>query len=125
MLDVLSRCDAASSTGRDRGYPSLYLIVTSDTLISVDVLKEATRLQVLVWESAVDLGANNRVQVTPPTCLNCAEVFQQGQVPSTLFGPWFDLGTLKASSPGGLDEPMLDDSLVGYPGTPGKTGPNP
>jgi hypothetical protein len=57
--------------------------------------------------------------------LNCTAVFQRGQLPSTLFGPLFDLGTLKASSPGGLDEPMLDDSLVGYPGTPGKTEPNP
>jgi hypothetical protein len=35
MLDVLSRCDAASSTGRDRGYPSLYFIVTNDTIIAV------------------------------------------------------------------------------------------
>jgi hypothetical protein len=35
------------------------------------------------------------------------------------------LGELGKPGSGGLDEPILDDKLVGFPGAPGDTSPNP
>jgi len=125
MLDALSHSPAASSTGPQRAYPSLYFIVTGDTGIAPEVEVEASNRNVLVWLSFVAKTWAGRLQVTPPVCLNCWKVLKERQVAATLFGPTFSLPSLGTGGSGGLDQPILDDNLVGDPGTPGDTSPNP
>ncbi|UQA55669.1 hypothetical protein [Polyangium aurulentum] len=125
MLDALSHSQAASSTGPRRAYPSLYFIVTGDTGISWEVEDEASKRNILVWLSFVAQTWSGRLQVTPPVCLNCWKVLKERQIAATLFGPTFSLPSLGSGAPAGQDQPILDDNLVGDPGTPGDTSPNP
>jgi len=124
MFDALAHSPASSSTGPDRAYPSLYLIVTGDTAVSTEISEFAAQRLVLVWLSGVeDLGG--KLRVTPPQCVNCLGILKEKQMPAPLFGPTFKLDDLGGPGMGGLDEPMLDDQLIGYPGKPGPTSPNP
>jgi hypothetical protein len=125
MLDALSRSPAASSTGPRRAYPSLYLIITADTALSTDIELRGRDMKVLVWASWVEKLWTGRLQVTAPICLNCMYIFPEKTMPTTSAGPSFSLGGLGKPGTGGLDEPILDDNLVGFPGTPGPTSPNP
>ncbi|UQA60750.1 hypothetical protein [Polyangium aurulentum] len=125
MLDALSKSPAASSTGPRRAYPSLYLIITEDTALGSDIEWRGRDLNVLVWVSWVEKLWTGRLQVTAPICLNCAFIFLDKSIPLTAPGPSFSLGTLGEPGPGGQDEPILDDKLVGFPGAPGDTSPNP
>jgi hypothetical protein len=125
MLDALSKSPAASSTGPRRAYPSLYLVITSDTALGTDIERLGTELKVLVWVSWVEKLWTGRLQVTAPLCLNCAYILPDKSTPLTAPGPSFSLGELGKPGPGGLDEPILDDKLIGFPGAPGDTSPNP
>lgn len=125
MLDALTKSPAASSTGPDRAYPSLYFVVTGDTTIGQDVVDHAATLQILVWVSGVADHGGGKLQVPPPRCLNCHAVLQGKQLPApTLPGPSFYVHDLSSSGDRGLDKPILDDGLVGHPGTPGNTRPH-
>ncbi|MDC0742538.1 hypothetical protein [Polyangium mundeleinium] len=125
MLDALSKSPAASSTGPDRAYPSLYFVVAGDTSIGTDVGVRAASNQILVWVSAVRDHGGGKLQVGPPWCMNCGAVLQGKQLPApTLDGPSFYVQKLRASGDRGLDKPILDDGLVGHPGTPGNTRPH-
>jgi hypothetical protein len=66
-----------------------------------------------------------RLQVTAPLCLNCNYILPDRAIPSTVAGPSFSLPELGAPGSDDLDAPILDDKLVGFPGTPGETSPNP
>jgi hypothetical protein len=125
MLDALSQSPAASSTGPRRAYPSLYLIITEDTALGSDIERRGTALNVLVWVSWVQKLWTGQLQVTAPLCLNCASILPDKSTPLTAPGPSFSLGELGKPGSGGLDEPILDDKLVGFPGAPGDTSPNP
>ncbi|UQA59181.1 hypothetical protein [Polyangium aurulentum] len=125
MLDALSQSPAASSTGPRRAYPSLYFIVTGDTGISWEVEDEASKRNILVWLSFVAQTWSGRLQVTPPVCLNCWKVLKERQIAATLFGPTFGLPSLGSGASAGQDQPILDDNLIGDPGAPGDTSPNP
>lgn len=128
MLDVLSRSQAARSTGEDRAFPNMYFVTTGDTIIAPDVVQEATRLNILLWLSFVTVDPSNNVQVMPPVCLNCLQVLvinvqSQGFV---LPGLPFRLKSQPLPRvPVLFDAPILDDGLVGDPGVPGSTTPNP
>ncbi|MDC3953513.1 hypothetical protein [Polyangium jinanense] len=125
MLDALSKSPAAFSTGPDRAYPSLYFVVTGDTSIGTDVGARAASLQILVWVSPVRDHGGGELQVAPPWCFNCDAVFPGKQLPApTLPGPSFYVQKLRAANDRGLDKPILDDGLVGHPGTPGNTRPH-
>ena len=64
--------------------------------------------------------------VQPPKCLNCSSVFDdKSQMQGMQVGPIFSFSELGGTGWGGLDEPILDDGLVGFPGKPGDTSPNP
>ncbi|MRG96621.1 hypothetical protein [Polyangium spumosum] len=124
MLDVLTRSAAASSTGPDRAYPSLYFVVTGDTSIGNGVVDHATTLRILLWVSGVeDLGGGD-LRVAPPLCLNCHAILPGKKLPGTLSGRSFHVHDLSDAGDRGLDKPMLDDGLVGHPGTPGNTRPH-
>ncbi|MBK9264013.1 MAG: hypothetical protein IPM54_29950 [Polyangiaceae bacterium] len=126
MLDVLSRSQAASSMGSSRAYPSLYFVITGDTSIAPDVTQEATRLKILVWLSYVTVFPDDRLQVAAPTCLNCAHIFIGPGTPGVVIpGLTFRLGAPGISVPVLFDPPILDDGLIGHPGLPGLTAPNP
>ncbi|UQA55348.1 hypothetical protein [Polyangium aurulentum] len=125
MLDALSKSPAASSTGPRRAYPSLYLILTADTALSTDIELRGRNWNVLVWVSRVEKLWTGQLQVTPPLCLNCMYIFPDKALPTTSAGPSFSLGNLGKPGAGGLDAPILDDKLVGFPGAPGDTSPNP
>jgi hypothetical protein len=125
MLDVLSRSQAASSVGDDRAYPNLYFVITADTIVSPDVAQDGVKRKILVWQSYV-LEVKGRLVVAPPTCMNCFEVLVGAQIQNVLVpGTPFTLGPLGGTAPGGLDAPILDDNLLGSPGVPGTTAPNP
>jgi hypothetical protein len=125
MLDALSQSPAASSTGPRRAYPSLYLIITEDTALSTDIELRGRDLNVLVWVSWVNKLWTSRLQVTTPLCLNCNYILPSNASQTILVGPSFGLPQLGKPGSGGLDAPILDDKLVGSPGTPGDTSPNP
>ncbi len=125
MLDALSKSPAASSTGPRRAYPSLYLIITQDTALATDIEWRGRELNVLVWVSWVEKLWTGQLQVTAPLCLNCMYIFPDKTLPTTSAGPSFSLGELGKPGSGGLDAPILDDKLVGFPGAPGDTSPNP
>jgi len=125
MLDALRHTPAASSTGPRRAYPSFYLICTGDAMIATDIEDQAASWGILFWVSTVVDLQNGLFQVTSPKCLNCGAVLGPKQVPLPLPGMPFLLGALGGSGMGGLDAPILDDGLVGDPGEPGNTSPNP
>ncbi|MDI1442978.1 hypothetical protein [Polyangium sp. 6x1] len=124
MLDALSKSQAASSTGPDRAYPSLYFVVTGDTSIGTDIEDYAASLRILIWLSPVLDHGGGKLQVAAPRCLNCHAILQGKQLPATLYGPSFYVHNLSSSGDRGLDKPILDDGLVGHPGTPGNTRPH-
>jgi hypothetical protein len=125
MLDVLSRSQAASSVGDDRAYPNLYFVTTVDTIISPDVVQNGVKRKILVWQSYV-LEVKGRLVVAPPVCMNCFEVLVGTQIQTVLLpGIPFTLGPLGSTALGTLDAPILDDNLLGSPGVPGNTAPNP
>lgn len=125
MLDALSRSPAASSVGDDRAYPSLYFVTTADTLIAADVVQRGVKWKILVWQSNV-LEVKGRLVVAPPTCKNCFEVLVGAQIQNALLpGLPFTLGALGSTALATLDAPILDDNLLGSPGVPGITAPNP
>lgn len=125
MLDVLSRSQAASSVGDARAYPNLYFVITADTVISSDVVQDGVKRKILVWQSYV-LDVKGQLVVAPPTCMNCFEVLVGAQTQNVLLpGMPFTLGPLGSTALGGLDAPILDDNLLGSPGVPGNTAPNP
>lgn len=126
MIDVLSNSQAASSTGSNRAYPNLFFVTTADTIIAVQVHQEATLHKVLLWQSYVVVLPNNQLQIAQPTCLNCATVLGAQQLAGkSPPGIPFRLNSLGAASSGSLDSPILDDGMIGYPGNPGNTSPNP
>jgi len=125
MLDALSKSPAAFSTGPDRAYPSLYFVVCGDTTIGTDIGDVAASRNILVWVSSVRDHGGGELQVSRPWCMNCHAVFKGKQLPApTLDGPSFYVQKLRASGDRGLDKPILDDGLVGHPGTPGNTRPH-
>ncbi|MDC3959490.1 hypothetical protein [Polyangium jinanense] len=125
MLDALSKSPAAFSTGPDRAYPSLYFVVCGDTTIGTDIGDVAASRNILVWVSPVRDHGAGELQVSRPWCMNCGAVLQGKQLPApTLDGPSFHVQKLRASGDRGLDKPILDDGLVGHPGTPGNTRPH-
>jgi len=125
LLDALSNSPAASDRGPNRAYPSLYFITTGDTSITEEVVNIASVKKILVWISCV-ADVHGTLFVQPPRCLNCSSVFDNGyQTQGVQVGPFFPFPELGDPGMGGLDEPILDDGLVGYPGVPGKTSPNP
>jgi hypothetical protein len=125
MLDVLSRSQAGTSSGSDRAYPALYFVITGDTIISPDVVLEATRRDVLVWLSFVTVYPDDLLQVAAPTCLNCLQLLPYGTPGFVIPGLPFRIGPPSAGLPVLFDPPILDDGLVGDPGLPGPTAPNP
>jgi hypothetical protein len=124
MLDALSKSQAAFSTGPKRAYPSLYFIVTGDTQISTEVHHHAATLGILVWLSGVTDEGGGKLKVAAPQCLNCDAVLPGKHLPATLHGSRFRIDNLRDAGDRGLDKPILDDGLVGYPGTPGNTRPH-
>jgi hypothetical protein len=125
MLDVLSRSQAASSVGDARAYPNLYFVITADTILSPDVVQDGVKRKILVWQSYV-LEVKGRLVVAPPTCMTCFEVLVGAQIQNVLLpGMPFTLGTLGSTALATLDAPILDDNLLGSPGVPGNTAPNP
>ena len=128
MLDVLSQSQAARSTGDDRAFPNMYFVTTGDTIIGPDVIAEATKLNILLWHSYVAVHPTDDVQVLGPTCLNCVNVLL-GNVQMTGFvlpGLRFRIKSQPLPRvPVLFDAPILDDGLVGDPGLPGSTTPNP
>jgi hypothetical protein len=125
MLDVLSQSQAAKSSGLDRAYPNLYFVMTGDTSIGQDVIQDATRRQVLLWISYVTVHPDDRVQVAAPTCLNCQQVLSFSTTGVVIPGLTFRMGPPAMGIPLLVDRPILDDGLVGDPGLPGLTAPNP
>ena len=125
MLDALSRSPAASSVGDNRAYPSLYFVLTTDAIIASDVVQKAVKWKILVWQSNV-LEVKGKLVVAPPTCMNCFEVLVGAQMQNAMLpGMPFTLGALGSTALATLDAPILDDNLLGSPGVPGITAPNP
>lgn len=125
MLDVLSRSQAASSVGDNRAYPNLYFVTTADTVISPDVAQDGVKRKILVWQSYV-LDVKGRLVVAPPVCVNCFNVLVGTQMQNVLLaGMPFTLGALGSTALATVDAPILDDNLLGFPGLPGSTAPNP
>ncbi|MDC3953511.1 hypothetical protein [Polyangium jinanense] len=124
MLDALAASQAAFSTGPNRAYPSLYFIVTGDTSFNTEVQTEATHRQILMWVSGVVDEGGGKLKVAPPQCHNCDAVLPAKRLPATLYGSSFHIDNLRDAGDRGLDKPILDDGLVGYPGTPGNTRPH-
>ena len=125
MLDVLSRSQAATSSGSNRAYPNLYFVMTGDTSIGQDVIQEATRRHIVLWISYVTVYPDDRLQVAAPTCLNCVQLLAFGTPGIVLPGIPFRIGPPGAGVPLPVDPPILDDGLIGNPGVPGQTAPNP
>lgn len=125
MLDVLSRSQAATSSGSDRAYPNLYFVMTGDTSIGQDVIQEATRRDILLWISYVTVYPDDKLQVAAPTCLNCMQLLAYGTFGVMMPGTPFRMGPPGSGVPLPVDPPMLDDGLIGDPGVPGQTAPNP
>jgi hypothetical protein len=65
-LDAVSRRPAATYFP---GAARVFFITTSDTAVNSDVLVEASRLKISIWQAIVCRG-NNRLQVGPSTPLN-------------------------------------------------------
>ena len=125
MLDVLSRSPAASSVGDNRAYPNLYFVTTADAIIASDVVQRGVKWKILVWHSNV-LEVKGKLVVAPPTCMNCFEVLVGAQMQNAMLpGMPFTLGALGSTALATLDAPILDDNLLGSPGVPGITAPNP
>ncbi len=125
MLDVLSKSQAASSSGSNRAYPNLYFVTTTDAIIAPDVIQDGVKRKILVWQSHV-LLVKGRLVVAPPVCLNCFNVLVGTQIQTVLLpGIPFTIGPLGMSAIAAVDAPILDDGLLGYPGLPGTTAPNP
>ena len=95
--------------------------------IGPDVIQEATRLKILLWLSYVTVNASDDVQVAPATGLNCTQVLIGPQVQGfALPGLRFRIKSQPVPrAPVLWDPPILDDGLVGDPGVPGSTTPNP
>jgi len=125
MIDALSRSQAGTSSGSNRAYPNLYFVMTGDTIVGPDVIAEATRRDVVVWISFVTVFPDDRLQVAAPTCLNCVQLLAFGTPGFVLPGMTFRIGPPSSGFPVLFDPPILDDNLVGEPGLPGPTAPNP
>lgn len=109
----------------DAKYP---LAATDDVR---QILEYATKRQVLLWLSWIEMLGGGLLRVTKPVCANCIHVFHGRQEEDILFpGLPFTISFPGAKVvprliPRPQDEAILDDRLIGFPGIPGDTSPNP
>jgi RHS repeat-associated protein len=106
LIDVAARSPAGAATGPDRVLPTITFITTANTIIGPDVLAEATRRGVAVWQVVayeVPGGAGGaQIGFSPAVPLN-PQVFPSRGVLETIWdGPYIPVPPIGGSGPGTL-----------------------
>jgi RHS repeat-associated protein len=104
LIDVAARSPASGDTGPDRVLPTITFITTGNTVIGPDVLAEATRRGVAIWQViAYETPGSGGSQVgfTPALPLN-PQVFPTRGFFGQMFDPYIPVPPLGGAAPGTL-----------------------